>query len=96
MTSLSELQQRFLNIATDGRLSPKQKSNFLALEAEACIPYMPISEALREAMSDGVICDMFEVMRLLNRVTFYLTMLSFYLKALNIWSCHLQKILMMR
>ncbi|MDW2111219.1 YjjI family glycine radical enzyme, partial [Vibrio sp. 2089] len=56
MTSLSELQQRFLNIATDGRLSPKQKSNFLALEAEACIPYMPISEALREAMSDGVIC----------------------------------------
>lgn len=60
MTSLSELQQRFLNIATDGRLSPKQKSNFLALEAEACIPYMPISEALREAMSDGVICDMFE------------------------------------
>lgn len=60
MTSLSELQQRFLNIATDGRLSPKQKSNFLALEAEACIPYMPISEALREAMNDGVICDMFE------------------------------------
>ncbi|GAJ75279.1 LOW QUALITY PROTEIN: hypothetical protein JCM18905_1038 [Vibrio sp. JCM 18905] len=60
MKSLSELQQRFLDIATDVRLSPKQKSNFLALEAEACIPYMSISPSLRQAMDEGIICDMFE------------------------------------
>ncbi len=42
--SLSDLQQRFLAIATDSNLSPKQKSNFLALEAEATIPYMTVSE----------------------------------------------------
>ncbi|HHF3219700.1 TPA: YjjI family glycine radical enzyme [Vibrio diabolicus] len=60
MKSLSELQQRFLDIATDARLSPKQKSNFLALEAEACIPYMSISPSLRQAMDEGIICDMFE------------------------------------
>ncbi|EJU9969958.1 TPA: YjjI family glycine radical enzyme [Vibrio alginolyticus] len=60
MTSLSKLQQRFLDIATDVRLSPKQKSSFLALEAEACIPYMTVSPSLRQAMDEGIICDMFE------------------------------------
>ena len=42
--SLSGLQQRFLAIATDSNLSPKQKSNFLALEVEATIPYMTITK----------------------------------------------------
>ena len=42
--SLSDLQQRFLAIATDSNLSPKQKSNFLALEVEATIPYMTITK----------------------------------------------------
>ncbi|MHC0044902.1 YjjI family glycine radical enzyme [Vibrio campbellii] len=58
--SLSDLQQRFLAIATDSNLSPKQKSNFLALEAEATIPYMTISDEVSQAMQQGVICDMFE------------------------------------
>ncbi|WP_191117333.1 YjjI family glycine radical enzyme [Vibrio campbellii] len=58
--SLSDLQQRFLAIATDSHLSPKQKSNFLALEAEATIPYMTISDEVSQAMQQGVICDMFE------------------------------------
>ncbi|AUW04828.1 YjjI family glycine radical enzyme [Vibrio campbellii] len=58
--SLSDLQQRFLAIATDSNLSPKQKSNFLALEAEATMPYMTISDEVSQAMQQGVICDMFE------------------------------------
>ena len=58
--SLSDLQQRFLTIATDSNLSPKQKSNFLALEAEATIPYMTVSDEVSQAMQQGVICDMFE------------------------------------
>ncbi|MGR5232951.1 YjjI family glycine radical enzyme [Vibrio rotiferianus] len=58
--SLSDLQQRFLAIATDSYLSPKQKSNFLALEAEATIPYMTVSDEVSQAMQQGVICDMFE------------------------------------
>ena len=58
--SLSDLQLRFLAIATDSNLSPKQKSNFLALEAEATIPYMTISDEVSQAMQQGVICDMFE------------------------------------
>ncbi|YCO04944.1 YjjI family glycine radical enzyme [Vibrio sp. VNB-15] len=58
--SLSDLQQRFFAIATDSNLSPKQKSNFLALEAEATIPYMSVSDEVSQAMQQGVICDMFE------------------------------------
>ncbi|MEF1305692.1 DUF3029 family protein, partial [Vibrio owensii] len=58
--SLSDLQQRFFAIATDSNLSPKQKSNFLALEAEATIPYMTVSDEVSQAMQQGVICDMFE------------------------------------
>ncbi|WP_045493146.1 YjjI family glycine radical enzyme [Vibrio hyugaensis] len=58
--SLFDLQQRFLAIATDSNLSPKQKSNFLALEAEATIPYMTVSDEVSQAMQQGVICDMFE------------------------------------
>lgn len=58
--SLYDLQQRFLAIVTDSNLSPKQKSNFLALEAEATIPYMTVSDQVSQAMQQGVICDMFE------------------------------------
>lgn len=53
-------QQRITQITRDSKLSPKQKSNFLALEAEASLPYMAISEALAEAKENGIICDMFE------------------------------------
>ena len=59
-SSLSELQKRFFTIATDSNLTPKQKSNFLALEAEAAIPYMDVSDEVARAMQHGVICDMFE------------------------------------
>lgn len=58
--SIADLQARFLDITTDKNLTPKQKSNFLAFEADATISYMPISEPLKKAMSDGQICDMFE------------------------------------
>lgn len=53
-------QQRVNNIVTDAKLSPKQKNQFLALEAEASLPYMKVSEGVSKAMEEGVICDMFE------------------------------------
>lgn len=53
-------QERFYSIITDANLSPKQKSNYLALEAEASLPYMEINTETRKAMDDGVLCDMFE------------------------------------
>ncbi|MGL5489470.1 MAG: YjjI family glycine radical enzyme, partial [Shewanella sp.] len=54
------LQDKLMQIVTNPQLSPKQKSNYLALEAEASLPYMPISDEVQTAMNDGVICDMFE------------------------------------
>ncbi|WP_064603604.1 YjjI family glycine radical enzyme [Photobacterium sp. J15] len=54
------LQEKFHQIITDPTLSPKQKSNFLALEADASVPYLTVSEAVKEAMEHGIICDMFE------------------------------------
>lgn len=54
------LQDKLMQIVTKSQLSPKQKSNYLALEAEASLPYMPISTEVNAAMNDGVICDMFE------------------------------------
>ncbi|WP_076413479.1 YjjI family glycine radical enzyme [Shewanella sp. UCD-KL12] len=54
------LQAKLAQIVTDPNLSVKQKSNFLALEAEASLPYLEISEAVDAAMSNGIICDMFE------------------------------------
>lgn len=56
----SELQQRIQSIVTDENLSPKQKNQFLALEAEASLPYMPVSDSVKEAMDVGILCDMFE------------------------------------
>jgi len=54
------LQQKLAQIVSDPRLSPKQKSNYLALEADASLPYLTISDAVTQAMSSGIICDMFE------------------------------------
>lgn len=54
------VENRFAQITRDPRLSPKQKANYLALEAESSLPYVKISEALAQAKTQGVICDMFE------------------------------------
>ncbi|GIU28896.1 YjjI family glycine radical enzyme [Shewanella sp. MBTL60-007] len=51
---------RFAQITQDPQLSPKQKSNLLAIEAEASLPYMAISDAVAAAKNSGIICDMFE------------------------------------
>lgn len=59
-TNLTELQQRFYQIINDPNLSPKQKNTWLALEAEASLPYMAVSDEITAAMKAGVICDMFE------------------------------------
>ncbi|MCG7498090.1 YjjI family glycine radical enzyme [Vibrio sp. Of7-15] len=53
-------QERFYNIITDANLSPKQKSQYLALEAEASLPYFAVSHELKAAMEEGIVCDMFE------------------------------------
>ncbi|EDK29118.1 hypothetical protein VSWAT3_03826 [Vibrionales bacterium SWAT-3] len=57
---LSKQQQRFSNIISDANLSPKQKSSYLALEAEASLPYMTVSSEVEQALQQGVLCDMFE------------------------------------
>ncbi|MFC1503341.1 YjjI family glycine radical enzyme [Pseudomonadota bacterium] len=54
------LPAKFKQIVTDPTLSPKQKSNYLALEADASLPYLPVSERVKTAMTAGIICDMFE------------------------------------
>ncbi|MGF1716418.1 YjjI family glycine radical enzyme [Photobacterium chitinilyticum] len=54
------IQAKFHQIITDPTLSPKQKSNYLALEADASLPYVAISEPVQTAIDTGVICDMFE------------------------------------
>nr|VVV05597.1 putative protein YjjI [Aliivibrio wodanis] len=53
-------QERFYSIITDANLSPKQKSQYLALEAEASLPYMEIDSDTQQALDDGILCDMFE------------------------------------
>lgn len=57
---LTEYQAKCLAITTDKILSPKQKSNFLAIEADSHIPYLATSQALADALENGVICDMYE------------------------------------
>ncbi|GIU13139.1 glycine radical enzyme, YjjI family protein [Shewanella sp. c952] len=54
------LQTRLTQITRNATLSPKQKSNLLALEADASLPYVAVSPAVEHAMQAGVICDMFE------------------------------------
>jgi len=58
--SLDTFQQRIHDIVTDANLNPKQKCQFLASEAEANLPYMPISDDVKRAMEEGMLCDMFE------------------------------------
>ncbi|HDN2512530.1 MULTISPECIES: YjjI family glycine radical enzyme [Providencia] len=57
---LTDYQAKCLAIATDKLLSPRQKANFLAIEAESNIPYLSMSKPLTEALNERVICDMYE------------------------------------
>tara|TARA_Y100001956_G_scaffold82798_1_gene105695 strand:+ start:974 stop:2515 length:1542 start_codon:yes stop_codon:yes gene_type:complete len=59
-TTLNAFQQRVQEIVTDTNLNPKQKNQFLALEAEANLPYMEVSDVVSSAMKQGILCDMFE------------------------------------
>ncbi|MGD8112225.1 YjjI family glycine radical enzyme [Vibrio sp. TRT 17S01] len=59
-TLLNSFQQRIQEIVTDSHLNPKQKNQFLALEAEANLPYLELSEPTTTAMAQGILCDMFE------------------------------------
>ncbi len=54
------LPDNIMQIVTHPLLSPKQKSNYLALEVENSLPYVAMSEVVSNAMQEGVICDMFE------------------------------------
>lgn len=54
------LQQRCQQIVTSPVLSPEQKRHFLALEAENALPYPQLPAQARQALNDGVICDMYE------------------------------------
>ncbi len=58
--SLSSLQARFVDIIQNPTLSPKQKNQWLALEAEGALPYPSISPAISNALQEGILCDMFE------------------------------------
>lgn len=58
--SLALNTDRFRQIINDPKLTVKQKNQFLALEAEALLDYMPVSDGVQSAMKQGVICDMFE------------------------------------
>ncbi|PSW18237.1 YjjI family glycine radical enzyme [Photobacterium sanctipauli] len=53
-------ENKFQQIACDPTLSPKQKSQYLALEADAQIPYLDVSDRVKDAMDAGILCDMFE------------------------------------
>lgn len=53
-------QERFYSIITDSNLSAKQKSNYLALEAETSLPYLDIDSKTQQALDAGILCDMFE------------------------------------
>ncbi len=53
-------QARLYSIITDKNLSAKQKSQYLALEAEASLPYLDIETKTQQAIDAGIICDMFE------------------------------------
>ncbi|MFB9153581.1 YjjI family glycine radical enzyme [Vibrio gallaecicus] len=60
LSTLTKQQQRFSDIISDMSLSPKQKSSYLALEAEASLPYVEVSDEVKSALDEGVLCDMFE------------------------------------
>ncbi|WP_370737815.1 YjjI family glycine radical enzyme [Gilliamella mensalis] len=58
--SMTEFQQNCYNIVTDSNLSPKQKSSLLALAAENNLPYVDLDNETQQALSERVICDMYE------------------------------------
>ncbi len=58
--SLNSFQTRVQDIITDANLNPKQKSQYLALEAEGNLPYLSLSEPAQAAMDSGILCDLFE------------------------------------
>ena len=53
-------QERLYSIITDSNLSAKQKSQYLALEAEASLPTLDIGVEVQQAVDAGILCDMFE------------------------------------
>ncbi|AGH80048.1 hypothetical protein PCNPT3_00530 [Psychromonas sp. CNPT3] len=53
-------QQRIYNIISNANLSVKQKTQYLALEAEASLPYLEINQSVQDALDAGILCDMFE------------------------------------
>ncbi len=53
-------KQRLYSIVTDNCLSPSQKRNYLAAEAEASLPYPDLSIDAKLAKDEGIICDLFE------------------------------------
>ncbi|MCG6272619.1 hypothetical protein K6U70_10840 [Vibrio vulnificus] len=55
--SLALNTDRFRQIINDPKLTVKQKNQFLALEAEALLDYMPVSDGVQSAMKQGVIWD---------------------------------------
>lgn len=57
---MTEFQQNCYNIVTDPNLSPKQKSNLLALAAENNLPYVDLDSETKQALDERVICDMYE------------------------------------
>ena len=56
----SSVLQQCQQIVTSPVLSPEQKRHFLALEAENALPYPTLPPAAQAALTEGVICDMFE------------------------------------
>lgn len=58
--NMTEFQQNCYNIVTDPNLSPKQKSNLLALAAENNLPYVDLDSDTQQALNERVICDMYE------------------------------------
>lgn len=60
MVNSMSIQDKFKQIINDPTLSPKQKSQYLALEADASLPYLAVSESVSAAIEDNILCDMFE------------------------------------
>jgi len=57
---MNNVTDKLLGISTDPLLSFKQKAHYLATEADASLPYFPLSEGLKLAMEQGTVCDLHE------------------------------------
>lgn len=90
------LQQRCQQIVTSPVLTPEQKRHFLALEAENALPYPTLPEDARQALDEGVICDMFEGTPPSNRATCCPITPDFWLTVHSGWNWKARKIWMMR